>query len=128
MWFKYAQGFFIKDRLIRILDVASGTYLHDIHMAKFSWITSIRVNSNYVVINGGKCLHVYSLQALKNPPPSDAFVFKTNLIYDELFGVLVDETQIFCLDVKYFNFSARQITVFDFGSFDLKTIPTLAEP
>ena len=47
------KDFFIKDRLIRILDVASGTYLHDIHMAKFSWITSIRVNSNYVVINGG---------------------------------------------------------------------------
>ena len=71
---------------------------------------------------------MYNLQALKNPPPSDAFVFKINLNYDELFGVQVDETQVVCLDVKYFNFSARQITVFDFGSFDLKTIPTLAAP
>jgi hypothetical protein len=52
--YKYDRGlmFIISDRLIRILDVASGTYLHDIHMNKFRWVKDIKVNSNYVVIIG----------------------------------------------------------------------------
>ena len=113
-WFHYDRGlmFFTKDhnQLIRILDVASGTYLHDIDMGKIEHIYAIKANSNYVVIITDSNLYVYSLQALRNNLPSDAFVFKIENCH-----VLVgwtDETQIVCLDME------QRIKVFDFGSFD----------
>jgi hypothetical protein len=121
-WFEYDQGlmFFIGQRLIRVLDVASGTYLHDMHIGRFPWIKSVRVNSNYVVVIGDVCLYVYSLQALKNPLPSDAFLFKIKHNFKELTSVLVDETQIVCLGME--KFGVYQINVFDFGSVDLTTL------
>ena len=118
LWFRYDRGlmFFIKRmRLIRILDVASGTYLRDINMGKkCRWIGAIKANSNYVIIYAESKLYVYSLQALRNPLPSDPFVFKIeNCQWGRLVVVTVDETQIVCLD--YFE---QRINVFDFGSFD----------
>jgi hypothetical protein len=115
------------DQLIRILDVASGTYLHDIHInhKKFDWIKNIRVNSNYVVIIGEICLYVCSLQALKNPLPSDACLFEIKHNCKELRSVLIDDTQIICLSEVDFRY---HITVFDFGSVDLTPIPTLTAP
>ena len=68
--------FIIKGQLIRILDAVSGTHLHDIHMSEIETIKAIKVNLNYVVITDRSILHVYSLQALRNPLPSEAFVFK----------------------------------------------------
>jgi hypothetical protein len=57
------------DRLVRILDVASGTFLHDIRVEPPSIdCITIRVNSNYVVIarpNGTRStLYVYDLNLL----------------------------------------------------------------
>jgi hypothetical protein len=123
--FEYDQGlmFIISDRLIRILDVVSGTYLHDIHMNKFRWIRSIRVNSNYVVIIGRVKLYVYSLKALKNDPKTDPFVSKIKFKYETL-DALVDETQIVCLGRNYTNNLLSDIIVVDFGSFDKMSVMT----
>ena len=76
-------------------------------------------------------VYVYSLQALRNPLPGDAFVFKIENCYhcsalDEL-HVSVDETQIVCLDFSY-NDIVIQIIVYDFGSFDPMPTPTLTAP
>ena len=123
-WWFYDRGlmFIIKrDGLIRILDVASGTYLHDIDMGKsdnYLRILDIKANSNYVVIFDRSNLYVYSLQALRNPLPSNAFVFKIKHNHKELYRVLVDETQIVCLGENHFSFGTKQIFVYDFGSFD----------
>ena len=68
--------FIIRGQLIRILDAVSGTHLHDIHMSEIETIKAIKVNLNYVVITDTSILHVYSLQALINPLPSEACVFK----------------------------------------------------
>ena len=110
-----------RDGLIRILDVASGTYLHDIDMGKsdnYLRILDIKANSNYVVIFDRSNLYVYSLQALRNPLPSNAFVFKIKHNHKELYRVLVDETQIVCLGENHFSFGTKQIFVYDFGFFD----------
>ena len=128
-WFQYDRGllFFInRNQLIRILDVASGTYLHDIDMGiwmpKTKVIIAIKANLNYVVIIAIRNLYVYSLQALRNPLPSDAFVLKIKSI-NIFIDVMVDDTQIVCLDCY-----PGQIKVVDFGSFDQTPIPTLAAP
>ena len=78
MSFHYDRGlmFIIKGQLIRILDAVSGTHLHDIHMSEIGTIKAIKINLNYVVITDRSILHVYSLQALRNPLPSEACVFK----------------------------------------------------
>ena len=127
--FAYDQGlmFIISDQLIRILDVASGTYLHDIHMNKFRWIKDIRVNSNYVVIIGRVNLYVYSLKALKNARPTDPFVSKIKFKYETL-DALVDETQIVCLGRNYTNNLLSDIIVIDFGSFDQMSVPIMTAP
>jgi F-box-like len=121
--FHYDQSlmFFIKDQLIRILDVVSGTYLHDIHMGQIGTIKTIKVNLNYVVIIDRSNVYVYSLQALRNPLPSDAFVFKKEC-RRKIIAVAVDDTQIVLMFKRY------QITVLDFGSFDPTPIPTQAVP
>ena len=116
---KYERGlmFFIyRDGLIRILDVASGTYLHDIPRGIIGYIDAIKVNSNYVVIIDRSNLYVYSLLALRSPLPSDAFVFKIKHNHEELIDVLIDEAQIVCLGMRYFSLEGKEITVFDFGS------------
>ena len=131
-WFRYDRGLMFiinSDNLIRILDVVSGTYLHDIDMgiwvSKYEWIKAIKANLNYVVIIAESNLYVYSLQALRNPLPSDAFVSKTQFCYESVdLNVMVDETQIVCLGTR----RPLQIAVFDFGSFELKPNITLSAP
>ena len=124
--FKYDRGLMFlidgDDRLIRILDVASGTYLHDIDMGESRWIVDIKANLNYVVIIAESDLYVYSLQALRNPLPGDALVFKIKYCHD-LYSLTVDETQI------VFQDGIQGLTqFFDFGSFDEKPMSTLAAP
>ena len=125
LWPRYDRGLlFLRNRnqLIRILDVASGTYLHDINMGKCRWIEDIKANSNYVVIIADSNLYVYSLQALRNPLPGDALVFKIKYCHD-LYSLTVDETQI------VFQDGIQGLTqFFDFGSFDEKPMSTLAAP
>ena len=111
-----------RNQLSRILDVASGIYLHDINMSKCRWIGAIKANSNYVVIIADSNLYVYSLQALRNPLPGDALVFKIKYCHD-LYSLTVDETQI------VFQDGIQGLTqFFDFGSFDEKPMSTLAAP
>ena len=132
--FEYDRGlmFFFQDQLIRILDVASGTYLHDIDMGESRWIVDIKANLNYVVIIAESDLYVYSLQALRNPLPKDAFVSKIEDCYScstaedlDVAGdldVAVDETQIVCLTMSYYE-SDLSITVSDFGYFEQTPTP-----
>jgi hypothetical protein len=120
MSFHYDRSllFMIKGQLIRILDVVSGTYLHDIHMRQIGTIKAIKVNLNYVVIVYSFNLYVYSLQALRNPLPSDAFVFKIERQW-EITGVAVDDTQIVFISQTGWDLidqHIKQITVLDFGS------------
>jgi len=120
MSFHYDRSlmFIIKGQLIRILDVVSGTYLHDIHMSQIGTIKAIKVNLNYVVIIDRSNLYVYSLQALRNPLPSDAFVFKKEC-RRKIIAVAVDDTQIVLTSQQS---TAQKIMAFDFGSFDLTPI------
>jgi hypothetical protein len=121
--FIYDHGliFFIHHGLIRILDVASGTYLNDIHVdpSRLKTTKYIKVNSKFVVMSTSyineKNLHVYSLQALKNISPSDPLVtvIKLELETFDVDDVLVDETQIVCLMNEE---SKRAILVIDFGA------------
>ena len=103
--------------------------INDIDKGKIGMIKAIKVNLNYVVINDRFNLYVFSLQALRNPLPSDAFVSKMEYClenrceeYDDD-GFVVDETQIVCLDSKF-----GQIFVYDFGSFDPTLTSKLAAP
>jgi len=120
MSFHYDRSlmFMIKGKLIRILDVVSGTYLHDIYMSQIGTIKAIKVNLNYVVIIDRSNLYVYSLQALRNPLPSDAFVFKIER-QCEIIGVAVDDTQIVLINQQS---DWQKIIAFDFGSFVLTPI------
>ncbi len=51
--FEYDQGFmfFIHHRLIRILNVASGTHLNDIHVDPSRSVERIKVNSKFIVMS-----------------------------------------------------------------------------
>jgi hypothetical protein len=77
------------------------------------------VNLNYVVIIDSLNLYVYSLQALRNPLQSDAFVFKIERQWEigkwEIAGAAVDDTQIVFVSQRL---NGQKITVLDFGSFD----------
>ena len=124
MSFHYDRGlmFIIKGQLIHILDVVSGTYLRDIHMSKIGTIETIKVNLHYVVIIVRSNLYVYSLQALRNPLPSEAFVFKIERKW-EIIGLAVDDTQIVFICQTDWDINGKTITVLDFGSFDLNPKP-----
>ena len=100
------------DCLVRILDVASVTFLHDIriHPSSFDRIIS-RVNSNYVVIatikNGcdeHSTLYVYAMKCLKETDVVPTHLLLTTI--DPKWKVkrmTMNETRIVCLSHRYID-------------------------
>ena len=101
------------DCLVRILDVASGTFLHDIRMKPSSFDYMItRVNSNYVVIaaveinsemdSGGKTkLSVFDLKCLKETDVVPTHLLLTTIdLKCEVKRMAMNETRIVCLSDK----------------------------
>jgi F-box-like len=96
------------DFLVRILDVASGTFLHDIRMEASSIVSvvSSRVNSNYVVIaaiqnnwSGHSSLYVYDLKCLKETDTVPSHLLLTTIkLKCEVKAMMVNETRIVCLN------------------------------
>jgi hypothetical protein len=91
------------DCLVRILDVASGTFLHDIRVEPPSIdCITIRVNSNYVVIarpNGTRStLYVYDLNCLKETDTVPSHLLLTTIDLEfKVREMLMNETRIACL-------------------------------
>jgi WD40 repeat protein len=91
---------------VRMLDVTSGTFLHDMRM-KLSYFDVIltRVNSNYVVIvttnRVYSTLHVYDLKCLKETDavPTHLLLTKIDLKFT-VKRMLMNETRIVCLSHK----------------------------
>ena len=89
--------------LVRILDVASGTFLHDIRMelSSFEYIIA-RVNSNYVVIaiinKGFTTLYVYDLKCLKETDVAPTHLLLTTIeLRRNVKRMAMNETRIVCL-------------------------------
>ena len=94
------------DRLVRILDVASGTFLHNIRMepSSFDCIIS-KVNSNYIVIatiqNWNSTLHVYDLECLKETDVVPTHLLLTTIKLEwKVERMTMNETRIVCLSKK----------------------------
>jgi F-box-like len=100
------------DFLVRILDVASGTFLHDILMepSSFDYVIT-RSYSNYVVIAtiknnwcGPSKLHVYDLKCLKENNVVPTHLLLTTIDLEcKVKRMTMNETRIVCLssDVMY---------------------------
>ena len=91
------------DCLVRIFDVASGTFLHDIRTEPscFDCVIS-RVNSNYVVIarsNGNRSkLFIYDLKCLKETDIVPSHLLLTTIDLEcQGKKILMNETRIACL-------------------------------
>jgi hypothetical protein len=91
------------DNLVRILDVASGTFLHDIRTELSSFKCMIcRVNSNYVVIalikNGCTTLYVYDVKCLKETISVPTHLLFTSIELEcKVLAMLMNETRLVCL-------------------------------
>jgi hypothetical protein len=91
-----------KDCLVRMLDVASGTFLHDIRMKPFKFGYIFRVNSNYVVIatitNLHSTLYVYDLKRLKETHVVPTYLLLTKIeLKQKVERMAMNETRIVCL-------------------------------
>ena len=91
------------DCLVRILDVATGTFLQNIRREPscFDCVIS-RVNSNYVVIarsNGNhSTLYVYDLKCLKETDTVPSHLLLTTIDLEcQVKKMLMNETRIACL-------------------------------
>jgi F-box-like len=105
----YAGGFLFllsSECLVRILDVATGTFLHDIRMEPTRIDCKItRVNSNYVVIAtklsnfyGHSKLYVYDLKCLKDTDVVPTHLLLTTIeLHCEVLAMMMNETGIVCL-------------------------------
>ena len=51
--------------MIRILQVASGQFLHDVYMEDVRSYTSCKVNSKYVLIRSNDKFYIYDLESIK---------------------------------------------------------------
>jgi hypothetical protein len=93
------------DCLVRILDVASGTFLHYIRMEPSSFDSIIyRVNSNYVVMakikNGHhehSTLYVYDMKCLKETDVMPTHLLTTIDLKRKVKRMTMNETRIVCL-------------------------------
>jgi hypothetical protein len=98
---KYDNGylFLLKEGLVRILDVASGTFLRDIRMEPPSTPLKICVNSNYVVIACSYAkLHIYDLNCLKETDDVPSHLLLTTIeLQWQVDRMLMTETRIVCL-------------------------------
>jgi WD40 repeat protein len=109
------------DGLVRILDVASGTYLHDIRVIynPKDWPLKVSTSSKYLVAMDGmkreeRTLSVYDLQAMRNPKAKPATILLNTFVTTLADELLMDETRI----VFYSLFSGNEIIVIDFGDHD----------
>jgi hypothetical protein len=93
------------DCLVRILDVASGTFLHDIRMEPSSFDSIIfRVNSNYVVTaitkngyNEHSKLYVYDLKCLKETDVVPSHLLLTSIdLKCKVTRITMNESRIVC--------------------------------
>ena len=97
---KYDNGylFLLNEGLVRILDVASGTFLQDIRMEPPSMPWKICANSNYVVIAcSSSKLHVYDLNCLKETDSVPSHLLLTTIDLEcHVTWMLINETRIVC--------------------------------
>ena len=114
--------FMNNDCLVRILDVASGTFLHDIRTEPscFDCVIS-RVNSNYVVIarsNGNRSkLFIYDLKCLKETDTVPSHLLLTTIDLEcKVDAMMMNETRIVCL-------SDRKMYVVDLKPIDRLRCP-----
>jgi F-box-like len=91
-----------KRSLIRMLDVASGTFLHDMPVKPSEFVSIItRVNSNYVVaavIESDSILYIYDLKCLKETDAAPTHLLLTTIELEyQVRAMLMNETRIVCL-------------------------------
>ena len=129
--YKYEKGllFFIAGRgVIRIIDVASGTYLHTLRhkrltnsVVRKAPVICIKANTKYLVIgdNTGymsnrQSISVYDLEKIKNPSanPKSLLVYKFHAAF-HIDDLSVTETQIVYLGYEEMTYSSF-IVVMDF--------------
>jgi hypothetical protein len=125
--FKYDNGylFLLNKGLVRILDVASGTFLQDIRMEPplMPGCPEICANSNYVVIACSAKLHVYDLKCLKETDTVPSHLLLTTIELERpLTWVHMNETRLFCL--SYCSASLNE----NLHAVDLKAIDRLRCP
>ena len=128
-WRKMYDGglFFMgrDDGLVRILDVASGTYLHDIRVkhGPNAWLRrglKVTTNSKYLVVmddmgdEDETTFSVYDLQAMRNPMAKSCSILLYTLETTPADDLLIDETRIVFSCLYYDN----EIVVIDFGDYD----------
>ena len=89
-----------EENLIGILDVASGTFLHDISIKPSkNYHMIFRVNSNYVVMtNLDSKLYVYDLKCLRETAAVPTHLLLTTIDLEcSVKEMLINETRIMCL-------------------------------
>jgi len=102
-YLQYDNGYLFelkKQNLVRILDVASGTFLRDISIKPSKNCHMIfRVNSNYVVMtNLDSKLYVYDLKCLRETDAVPSHLLLTTIDLEcPVKEMLMDETRIVCL-------------------------------
>jgi F-box-like len=99
-----------KSGFVRMLDVVSGTFLHDIRIGPYAFHRIIvRVNSNYVVLaavesqsnsdsSGKSKLYIYELKYLKEIDTVPTHLLLTRIdLYCEVVAMRMTETRLVCL-------------------------------
>jgi F-box-like len=106
-YFAYDKSYlFLQNKnRVRILDVASGTFLRDIHVDQPD-LMICSANSNYVVILSGNDfyskLNVYDLECLKETDAVPSHLLLTTIgIEHNVHKMLMNETRIVCLYLPY---------------------------
>jgi hypothetical protein len=103
---KYHGGYLFElrtENVIRILDVASGTFLRDIRIVPSKIVeyynAIFRVNSNYVVIaTHDSKLYIYDLKCLKETVAVPSHLFLTSIDLEcNVEEMTMNETHIVCL-------------------------------
>jgi hypothetical protein len=98
--------FLINSFFVRILDVASGTFLHDMPVEPPIYSDSgiTRVNSNYFVVAGkysNSKLYVYDLECLKDTDADPTHLLLTTIDLEcDILAMMMNETRIVCLSDK----------------------------
>jgi hypothetical protein len=98
---QYDNGYLFslkEDNSVRILDVASGTFLREIRMEPPSMPLKISVNSNYVVIACSAKLHAYDLNCLKETDAVPSHLLLTTIDLErQVDWMLMNDTRVVCL-------------------------------
>ena len=111
--------------LVRMLDVMSGTFLHDMPFEKPFYVDCMicRVNSNYVVsaaissCSGKTKLYVYDLKCLKETDVAPTHLLLTTIVLEcKVDAMMMNETRIVCL-------SDRKMYVVDLKPIDRLRCP-----